>query len=199
MADATTRERLPSSLRSRWAPGRALGWEGVWARSDAREAAGRRSGRTGERELKLAERAEPPASAAAAGRLTPSRARRAAGGGGQAGGGAGGAGEAEAEAVSPRAAQALLAPCWSVLGALLWRFSDPGLLLTRSRRREGGVRGGGGERAAAAAADPGPEKEAEWEPPQPPRPPPPAAAGLLRVLSRLEGTRGALNMPRTGS
>lgn len=194
MPDATTRGRTQSSLRSCWAPGRALGEEGAWARGDAREAAGRGNRRTGERELKLGERAEPQASAAAARRLTPSRARRAAGGG------AGGAGEAEAEAASPRAAQALLAPCWSVLGALLWRFSDPRLLLTSSRRREGGVRGGGA-RTAAAAAHPGPEKEAEREPPQPPRPPPPppAAAGLLRVLSGLEGTRGAPAMPRIGS
>lgn len=50
------------------------------------------------------------------------------------------------------------------------------------------MRGGGGERAAAAAADPGPAEEAEREPP-------PAIAGPLRVLSGLEGARGARPCP----
>lgn len=66
-------------------------------------------------------------------------------------------------------------------GALLWRSSDPRLLLTQcSRRRLGGGRGGGGGRSAAAAAEPGPgEAEAEREAPQP--------AGPPAVLPWLEG------------
>lgn len=81
------------------------------------KAAGRPSGRTGERELKLAELLERPGPRRDPGavaklsspdreRRRPRRRR------GQTGrGGAGGAGEAGAGAVSPRAAQALLAPC----------------------------------------------------------------------------------------
>jgi hypothetical protein len=76
------------------------------------EAAGRLSGQTGERELKLAERAQRDAAGCTA-ELSP--ASRWAGAAwacrGRVRGRGWGAGEVEAEAVSPRAAQALLAPC----------------------------------------------------------------------------------------
>lgn len=74
------------------------------------EAARRRSGRTGERELKLAERAQTPAGSRSRRLAEPARLRGAGEAEREAGrGGAGGAGEAGAGSL--RAAQALLAPC----------------------------------------------------------------------------------------
>ncbi|XDC87001.1 hypothetical protein R6Z07F_018174 [Ovis aries] len=74
------------------------------------EAARRRSGRTGERELKLAERAQTPAGSWSRRLAEPAGLRGAGEAEREAGrGGAGGAGEAGAGSL--RAAQALLAPC----------------------------------------------------------------------------------------